>query len=495
MSRKAVLSAATLLAAIQALHAVPVVDQLSPVQALKPEPVAPADPATPAVPTVLTLDQALRFALENSYAIRLARERLREQEGVIVEVRADVLPNVSLDGNYSRDDKDLDESTPPSNSYQNWTVGVYARQLLYSGGGVKAALDAAKTTRSAAELDILAVVNDVLLDVRSRYADVLLNRERIEVQEQSVKLLEEQLLTVKNRFEAGSVSQFEVLTAEVALANAQPDLINARNGFRISVDELRRAIGYNSSFADAQRVPKFEGELVFSPVNYDLESSLAAARAKRPELLRLEQLRQAYESGVVNARSGYLPKVYLTGGYEGVKSRFSNSFSDSANGWTAGVEGSWAIFDGARTRGRVVQARSQLAQARLTLDEQELAVEVEVRRAISTLQEAAELAQAAVKVVDQATEALRLADVRYKNGAATQLDVLQARQALTEASLNRLEANYRHTVALATLRRAIAENDPHLGAQPSSPAFPSAPIVAPPITPVPEPEAVPAATP
>ncbi|MBC8008841.1 MAG: TolC family protein [Burkholderiales bacterium] len=485
MSRS-VLLATALLTAPLLLAEVPVVGQLSPVEALKPEPPAPAVPPTPAVPVMLNLDQALRFALSNNYAIRQARERLREQEGLIVEVRADALPNVTLDGNYSREDKSLDEGGQnngggggDNENYQNWTVGIHVRQVLYAGGGVKAALDAASTTRTAAELDITAVVNDVLLDVRTRYADVLLNRERIEVQEQSVALLQEQLQTVKNRFEAGSVSQFEVLTAEVALANAQPDLISARNGFRIAVDALRQAIGYQASYVDSQRIPDFAGELVFTPVDYDLEASLSAARARRPELLRLEQLEKARESGVTVARSDYLPEVYLTGGYEGRKSRFSNSVSDSVDGWVAGVEGSWAIFDGARTRGRVAQARAQLNQARLSLSEQSLAVEVEVRRAISSLQEAAELAQAAAKVVEQATEALRLADVRYKNGAATQLDVLQARVALTQASLNRIEANYRHTIAVATLRRSIAETDtflaPETSAPASAPAAPSAP--------------------
>ena len=454
--------AAVLLAAsLSPLSAVelPLVGPMAPAEAIKPEPAAPAEPKAPSVPEKLTLDQALRFALENNYSIRQARERLREQEGLIVEVRADALPNVTASGSYTRDDEDF--VTPGSNrGYQDWTVGIHVRQLIYSGGGVRSALDAAKTTREAAALDIQAVVDDVLLAVRTRFADVLLARERIEVQEQSVALLREQLQTVKNRFEAGSVSQFEVLTAEVALANAQPALINARNAFRIAIDELRQVLGYRGGFgADLQKVPEFEGELGYQPASYELESALAAAKSKRPELLRLEQIEKARESGVTVARSGYLPQLYVTGGYEGRKLSSSSSFSDTQDGWTAGVTGSWAIFDGARTRGRVAQARAQLNQARLSVSEQTLAIEVEVRRALSSLQEAAELAEAAAKVVEQATEALRLADVRYRNGAATQLDVLQARVALTEAQLNRLEANYRHTVALATVRKAIGETN------------------------------------
>ncbi len=447
-----------LLAAPAAAVELPLVGPMAPAEALRREPRPPAEPESPAVPDALTLEQAIAFALENNFAIRQARERLLEQEGLIVEVRAQALPSVSAAARYTRDDDDL--VMTPGRSDRDWTVGVYVRQVVYRGGGVRAALDAARTTREAALLDIQAVIDDVLLQVRTRFADVLLARERIGVREQGVELLQEQLQTVRNRFEAGSVSQFEVLTAEVALANAQPPLINARNALRLAIDELRRVIGYRGGFgADLTKVPEFAGALEFTPAGYELESALAAARARRPELLRLEQLRRAREAGVTVARSDYLPQLYLTGGYEGRKFPSSNSFSDTRDGWTAGVEGSWAIFDGARTRGRVAQARAQLNQARLGLAEQELSIEVEVRRALSSLQEADELAQAAGRVVEQATEALRLADVRYRNGAATQLDVLQARVALTEAQLNRLEANYRHTVALATVRKAIGESN------------------------------------
>ncbi|MEO0056089.1 MAG: hypothetical protein RLZZ50_2036 [Verrucomicrobiota bacterium] len=434
-----------------------VVGPLAPVEALKPEPAAPAEAVAPAVPDSLTLDQALRYALENNFAIRQARERLKEQEGLIVEVRAEALPGVSAAGRYSRDDEDL---ITAGRGYQDWTIGVYVRQTIYRGGGVRAALDAAKTTREASVLELQGVVDDVMLAVRTRFADVLLARERISVQEQSVALLKEQLQTVRNRFEAGSVSQFEVLTAEVALANAQPELINARNAYRIAIDELRSVLGYRSdSGSDLQKVPAFDGVLEYKPVSYDLAASIAAARERRPELLRLEQLRRARESAVTVARSGYLPSLAVVVGYEGRKLATSNAFSDTRDGWTAGVEGSWAIFDGARTRGQVAQARARLNQARLGVSEQLLDLEVEVRRALSSLQEAGELAEAAGKVVEQATEALRLADVRFRNGAATQLDVLQARVALTEAQLNKLEANYRHTVALAAVRRAIGESN------------------------------------
>ncbi len=429
--------------------------------ALLAQPSGRATVPVPDVPQQLDLRTAITYAIENNFAIRQARERIKEQEGLIVEVRARALPNVSAIADYSRNDKELSPFTPANT--QDWTIAIQARQALYSGGGIKAALDAQKVLREAALLDLRSVINGALLDVRTRFYNVLLAREQIKVQEQNVTLLEEQLQNARNRFEAGSVSNFEVLRAEVELANAKPQLIRARNTFRTSTDQLRQALGYsNTSKENIRRTPEFVGTLDFAPSSYDLQTSLDIARANRPELLRFDKLAQAQERNIDIARSGYRPSVDLVGSYGLYKDRGSDRFNDSRNGWTAGVQSTWAIFDGRATAGRVAQARSQFRQADLVLNEQVLAVEVEVRSALSSLQEAGELAEAAVKVVGQAEESLRLANARYAAGSATQLDVLQAQVALTDARNNQLEANYSYNVALASLRRALGEPDTYL---------------------------------
>src|SRR5690606_25130205 len=171
----------------------------------------------------------------------------------------------------------------------------------------------------------------------------------------------------------------------------------------------------------------------------------------------LAALADAREAGVRVARSDRYPDLALVGGYELQKANNSDRFRDSRDGWVIGLQSSWALFDGRATTGRIIQARSQLRQAELALAEQRLAIEVEVRRAISSLQEASELAEAAQKVVEQAEESLRLADARYSAGSATQLDVLQSRVALTQARTNQLEANYSYLVAVATVQKAIGE--------------------------------------
>lgn len=186
---------------------------------------APA-PEAP-LPDSLDLPQAIRFAVEHNFTIRQARERIKQQDGVLLEVRAKQIPRVAATGSYTGNDKELSTSVPAMD--RNWSVEIEVRQTLYAGGGVVASVRGAKASKEAALLDLQGVINAQLLLVRTQFYGVLLAKQRISVQEENLRLLEEQLRTARNRFEAGASSNFDVLRAEVALANGRPPLIEARN--------------------------------------------------------------------------------------------------------------------------------------------------------------------------------------------------------------------------------------------------------------------------
>jgi outer membrane protein len=407
-------------------------------------------------PAALDLPYALAFALDNNFAIRQAKERIRQQDGVVLEVRSTQIPTVAAGGSLQRNDTRVG----PTGEDRYWSFSVTAKQTLYSGGGVSAQVRGQQLNLDASILTLQAVINDALLEVRTRFYTVLVNRERIKVQEQNTELLQRQLQDVKNRYEAGTVSNFEVLRSEVALANAQTPLITARNDYRLAIEELRRSLGLvTAAENNLANVPEFQGTLEFTPASFDLRTALVAAREQRPDLLRLKKLAQAAEEGVTVRRAGYLPSVALFGAYDWRKAAGSNNFPGDRDGWTFGLSSAWNIFDGQATSGRVAQARSLLAQAKLFVEEAQLSVDVDVRRAISTFQQANELAEASKKVVEQATEALRLANARYNAGTATQLDVLTSQVDLTTARLNQVQAYYSYNVAVATTRKAMGLAD------------------------------------
>jgi outer membrane protein len=209
---------------------------------------------------------------------------------------------------------------------------------------------------------------------------------------------------------------------------------------------------------DLASVPDFVGNLEFNPATFDLGTALSTAREQRPELQRLVKLTAAAEEGVTVSRAGYLPSVSAFGAYDWRQAPLATNKS-SLDGWTVGLQSQWSIWDGRATAGRVVQSRSYLEQARLALAESQLSTDVDVRRAISTFQQSAELAETSKKVIEQAEEAVRLANARYAAGTATQLDVLTSQVDLTTARLNQVESYYAYNVSIAAARRAMGLSD------------------------------------
>jgi outer membrane protein len=407
------------------------------------------------------LEAALGYALDHSFAIRQARARIREREGVTTTIAAAGLPTISAAASFQRSSTQTVGTQGvgpvfllPSGKY--WRMTVTARQALYAGGGISAANRAARLTEEASVAALKETAAQVLLDVRLKFYNVLLAKEEIGVAEQNIEVLRRQLADATNRYEVGSVSRFEQVRAEVAVANAQPALITARNNHRLAIEELRQAIGLAADDPAANSF-SVEGSLHVEPYSIDLASALAAARKNRPELDRLAKLKAAAENNETVARSEYSPRLAATAGGE-LRKGPTDNFGDSRRGLRAGVEGQWSVASKA-TAGRVIQAESLAAQSLLTLQEAGLTIDVEVRRASASLDQASELVSATKKTGEQAEEALRVAEVRRGAGSATQLEVLQAQTALTTARTNQLRAVHGYNAAAAQLRRAIGVSE------------------------------------
>ena len=406
----------------------------------------------PALPRPLTLEAALGYAAEHNPGLLRTREVVREQEGVLVEVRAGLLPTLGTTGSYSRVDDQRLES--PLYSDRAWSVDVTVKQLLYSGGGTQAKVRSQREQLEAARLTFTAALNDTLLSVHRQFYAVLLDRELIGVQEEAQQVLEAELAKARHRREAGSGSDFDILRAEVAVANSRPALIRARNTYRNAQDQLRATLGSTATDASQPTDLNVQGALAMPRHEVALIDAITAARAHRPELLQQERLAQAAEQGIVGARSGYQPTVSAVAGYEWAKPSLLTTPQSHLDGWTAGLQASWNIFDGRATSGRVAQARARANQVQFATEERQLAVEIEVRQAHSSLAEADELLTSSEKVVEQARESLRLSQSRFQAGIATQLDVLTAQSSLTQARSNLAQAQHDYAVASAALNRA-----------------------------------------
>jgi outer membrane protein TolC len=432
----------------------------------------------------MTLQRAIELGLRQNPDLLRALKEIERTRGQVIEVRAQALPHLVAEANYFQQDKYLLERGGNSSSSSNftdasgntvnfgsgdsgssiggdksWRAAIEVRQLLYSGGQVGAALKIARFTEDQAYFQLRDTVDRVIATIRAQFYLVLLNRKLITVAEESIRLLGDQLKDQQNRFEAGTVPRFNVLQAEVALANSQPDLIRARNNYLVAQLELSRTLGLEAS-KSATGKPTFEavGDLRAIERRISLQNALSAARVQRPFLKAQQQNISIEEQQITVAKAGLKPQVSADAGWEIRNSRRTDDLSKEVNGWYYGVNGTWNIFDGFETKGRVIQAQSRLASARITYADSVLQVELEVQQAYARLQEARELIASQEKVVEQADEALRLARERLSAGAGTQLDVLNAQVALTRARTTQQQALYDFNVALAEFDRATGAN-------------------------------------
>ncbi len=456
--------------------------------------------STGRVPT-FTLDQAILTALQRNPTLLNAEQEIKRTRGVIIQVRAQVLPQVTARANYDWTDPHLvgarilgttttgttpgttggaaslveplpsqvreirpplaDPSPTPTPSITaaqasdvSYSISVLGTQLIFNGTSWPQ-IRGTFFQRDSAYFAFRNVLDQLIATVKTQFYQIVVNRELITVNEQSVHLLESQLKDQQNRFEAGTVPRFNVLQAEVALYNQIPLLITAQNNYRISQIVLAKTLGLDFQPRRGENPPlEVVGEMPYIPRTIALANAIELGKERRP-FLKQARANVLNQKEQVRATAGqWLPTITTTGGGEWVSSPTNSSWHDISKGWIATVQGSLPIWDSGAIAGQVLQQRALLFEAKNTYDDDVRQVELEIQQAYSNLRQFREQIQSQEKNVEQAEEAVRLAKARLDAGAGTQLDVLNAQVQLLTAQSTRLQAFFGYNSALAEFDRA-----------------------------------------
>jgi outer membrane protein TolC len=414
------------------------------------------------VPT-FTLDQAILTALQRNPDILRAEQEIKRTKGVVIEVRAQALPHITPDAEFQWTDPKLGSqgggivgggSPVGLRSDIFYDIRVLGKQLIFNGTTFPA-IRGTFFQRDSAYFAFRNTLDQLISTVKTQFYQVIVNKELIDVQQESVHLLESQLKDQQNRFEAGTVPRFNVLQAEVALYNQIPQLITAQNNYRISKLTLAKTLGLNFNPLLGENPPlEVVGELPYIPRTISLTDAIEVGKARRPFLkqARANVLNQIEQVHV--ALGQFLPTINTIGGGEWVSSPINSSWHDISKGWIAQLQGSVPIWDSGQIYGQVQQQRALLSEAKITYDDDVRQVELEIQQAYSNLQQNRELIKSQEKNVEEAQEAVRLAKARLDAGAGVQLDVLNAQVQLLTAQSTRLQALFGYNSSLAEFDRA-----------------------------------------
>jgi outer membrane protein TolC len=415
--------------------------------------------SSPAAASTYTIEETVALAQAQNPQIAIARKKLQAARGGMIEARSGYLPSVVSTGLFREHQYQSD--TQLRNEDYNASLRIV--ENLYTGGAVTSQVAIARLNLEKGKLELQSVSSRVAMDVRIAFNELLLNRAKIRVHEQSVAVLQEELKTQQDRLSAGMVGQLNVRRAEVALANERTELIDAQTQLKNSFLRLGELLG--PSFGPNSRNSQFEvaGQLQYQPHRPDLNECLAQADRERPEI-RADQIDIEIESRQADLdKSEVRPHVEVFSGYE-VYNQTDPTIRPEVNyGYVVGVNARWHIFDGFATKGRLQATRARREAAVQALEAMRLSVASEVRSAFLDLQQADHVFESETKNVETADESLEIAKANLSAGLGTQLDILQAAADVTRTRTTRLSAIYLSNVALARLARACATLPDALG--------------------------------
>jgi hydrophobic/amphiphilic exporter-1 (mainly G- bacteria), HAE1 family len=416
--------------------------------------------APPDAPLRLTFDTALEIALRENNVLKVDKEVVHAAEGRVQEAHANYLPTLDLSYSYTPLQQfpliripagifgDHEETFQAAFTRQNIMQLSFA-QPLYTGGRLRNnyAIQAAASDGAHASLE--RARQQLILQVVESFYRALLQEQGVSVAEEGVKLAQQQLDLAKTRFEAGSAARFDVLRAEVDVANAKTTLIRARTNVDIAYQALRSVLSLPTStpltlegtLEQIERLPE-QGELL-------------AKLDGRPDFRAITAQRTIAERSVALASGEMKPSLALTGNLQYQQDAVNATFVDASNrSYAVGFAFRFPLLAAPVASARKVTAEAEVRQAKSSLDAALDSGRLEVTSAYTEWVASKDVVDAQQKALDLARESLSIAQVSYENGLITSIELSDARQSMLQTQWNLMQAKFAQILAAARTRFA-----------------------------------------
>lgn len=414
---------------------------------------------------VLSLDDALNVALENNKDILIAKEDLFKSDAQISEAYGNALPQVNLSAGYTRylelpvmfippntpfnqSGKVMKFSMGADNSY---SASLTASQVLFSFK-VNTAIKIAKEYSNYSKFNAESTREEVILSVKKAYYGILLAQKVVEVSQQSYDLAKANYENVQKLHSQGVAAEFDLLRAEVQVANTEPVLSQAENGLQLAMNGLKNLLSI-----DLNKEIEVSGTLELAEVAADVvntESDLAVERNSNVKgLLSLETI---YDKNITIQQADYFPTLAAFGTYAYQTQDNTFKFRDYnwANNFMVGLQITYPIFNGLQTKYRSQQAFIEKEKIRLNRLKLEDGIKIQVETSRLKMLEAKKRYNAQLKSVQQAEKAVSIADIRFKSGVGTQIELIDSQVALTRTRMNQAQAVYDYLMARSEWEKA-----------------------------------------
>lgn len=414
----------------------------------------------------LDLEETIQRALLTNPSVKIAESQRKEAKADYSAAKSARGISISLNhstgrGGYADNTRyftydNLGDRIPQydksiGNSHSN---SITASLPIFTGGELQGQIGQAKANyRSMLSAEEQAY-NEMKETATTGYFNMLNATNMKALRQESVDRLQAHLDNVIAQYNVGIVARADVLRSEVELANAQQNYITASNEYDVAEATLNNIIG-----TPLNTTLKLKDSLQYVPYDNDMAYCLAYSEQHRPELKQAEYGVDAAEAALVVARSGHMPKIYANAS-DNWGGNGSNWPGDDDENWSVGVTASINVFDSGVTWSKIHAAQEALVQAKESQRQIKDAVELEVRTDYLSMREAEKRISTAQVAVASAEEDYHIAVVRYQAGVGTNIDVMDAQEALTQAKTNYYQALYNYNTSKAALNTSMGVGVP-----------------------------------
>jgi len=409
-----------------------------------------------AAPDSLTVEQAVRLAVDNHPLVAQAAGGVAAADARVEASRSPGYPDISFAGLYTRIEPVPEMDIPMMGSFEllphnNYDFHLGLRQTVYDFGRIKTGTELAESARRTAADNVEAVRSRLAFQTVAAFDALLILHRSIDVLDEQIGALEEHLDVSRKKYEAGTATNFDSLTTAVRIAVARNERIDAARALEAQEIALRQLTGLPSD-----RPLDVKGTLGAGAGAFDADSVLAAAKRQRVDLALS---RDAESAAAVQARLAALgdrPSLALSLA-SGFKNGYVPDLDELKANVAAGVQIQVPIFNGHRSRYQVAEAAANARAAEARTADVERQVTAEVEQALAGVRSSVEKIDNSTIQVRRAEAALAMAEAQYGAGVATNLEVLDAQTALSQAKLVRLRSLYDYMISANALDKATGK--------------------------------------
>ena len=375
----------------------------------------------------------------------------------------------SFFGGGGEEGDDEDAAELPFGRANTWRVNLLFSQNVYSGGRLAAQADLAAAGRDSATFGVNTARAQLLFDVTQAYYDAALSSRLVDIAQATLGQAEATYQVVQAGFKAGTQPEFELLRARVARDNQAPSIIRQRATREITLLRLKQLLDLPAD-ANIQLAASLDDEMLAPPVAFaprlaavegafhtqDSANTVvepAVPTTDRTAVKQVGTVVRLREAALRATRAERMPSITVNSSYGRVAypSGVAPAFADFRTNWTVGATVQVPILTGGRQRGDEMVAQADLEQAQVQLRQAEELATLDSRSAWAELVAARAAWEASANTIQQATRAYEIADVRYRAGVSTQLELSDARLLLQQSEVNRAQAARDLQVARARL--------------------------------------------